>query len=115
MAAVVFVLAALWRVDSRWRLVAAAVLTLHAVHVPYWFTGIMNWHYVFETGPLLLLIFAVTSQQLLRAWRQDGAQFLMPAWWARSWSPRSSRTGFPSTRSGRRGSMPASRSSPSPD
>jgi Dolichyl-phosphate-mannose-protein mannosyltransferase len=81
MAAVVFVLAALWRVDPRWRLVAAAALTLHAVHVPYWFTGIMNWHYVFETGPLLLLIFAVTSQQLFLTWRQSG-RILMPAWWA---------------------------------
>jgi len=81
MAAVVFLLAALWFVDRRWRLVAAAVLTMHAVHVPYWFTGIMNWHYVFETGPLLLLIFAITSQQLIRAWRQSG-RILMPAWWA---------------------------------
>jgi hypothetical protein len=81
MAGVVFVLVALWRVDPRWRLVAAAVITLHAVHVPYWFTGIMNWHYVFETGPLLLLIFAVTSQQLIRRWRQSG-RILMPAWWA---------------------------------
>jgi hypothetical protein len=80
MAAVVFVLAALWFVDRRWRLVAAAVLTMHAVHVPYWFTGIMNWHYVFETGPLLLLMFAVTSQQLFLVWRQS-RRILMPAWW----------------------------------
>ena len=80
MAAVVFLLAALWFVDPRWRLVAAAVLTMHAVHVPYWFTGIMNWHYVFETGPLLLLVFAVTSQQLFLVWRQS-RRFLMPAWW----------------------------------
>jgi hypothetical protein len=81
MAGVVFLLAALWWIDPRWRLVAAAVITLHAVHVPYWFTGIMNWHYVFETGPLLLLIFAVTSQQLILLWRQSG-RILMPAWWA---------------------------------
>jgi hypothetical protein len=80
MAAVIFLLAALWRVDPRWRLVAASVLTMHAVHVPYWFTGIMNWHYVFETGPLLLLMFAVTSQQLFLVWRQS-RRFLMPAWW----------------------------------
>jgi hypothetical protein len=81
MAVVVFVLAVLWRVDTRWRLVAAAVLTLHAVHVPYWFVGIMNWHYVFETGPLLLLIFAITSQQLVQCWREAG-RILMPAWWS---------------------------------
>lgn len=80
MAGVVFLLAVLWRVDWRWRLVAAAVLTLHAVHVPYWFVGIMNWHYVFESGPLLLLIFAVTTTELIVFWRERG-QFLMPAWW----------------------------------
>jgi hypothetical protein len=81
MAAIIFLLAALWHVDWRWQLVAFAVLALHAVHVPYWFAGIMNWHYVFETGPLLLLIFAVTSQQLISWWRQTG-RILMPAWWA---------------------------------
>jgi hypothetical protein len=80
MAVVVFVLAIVWRVDRRWWLVAAAVLTLHAVHVPYWFPGIMDWHYVFESGPLLLLIFAVTSQQLFRRWHES-RRILMPAWW----------------------------------
>jgi 4-amino-4-deoxy-L-arabinose transferase-like glycosyltransferase len=38
------------------RLIFASVLTLHLVHVPYWFDGIMHWHYVFETAPLLLLL-----------------------------------------------------------
>lgn len=41
------------------RLLAAAVLTLHVVHIPYWFDGIMHWHYVFETAPLLLILTAV--------------------------------------------------------
>jgi 4-amino-4-deoxy-L-arabinose transferase-like glycosyltransferase len=94
MAGVVFLLAVLWRVDWRWRLVAAAVLTLHTVHVPYWFAGIMNWHYVFESGPLLLLIFAVTTTELIAFWRERG-QIVMPAWWGAlvaaavfvNWSP----------------------------
>jgi hypothetical protein len=81
MAIIVFLLAALWQVDWRWRFVAAAVVSLHAVHVPYWLSGIMNWHYVFETGPLLLMIFAVTSKQLVNCWKQS-KQILMPAWWA---------------------------------
>jgi len=38
------------------RLLFASVFTLHLVHVPYWFVGIMHWHYVFETAPLLLLL-----------------------------------------------------------
>jgi hypothetical protein len=45
-APVVFVLAVRWRVDWRWRRITAAVVTLHAVNVPYWFVGIMNWHCV---------------------------------------------------------------------
>ncbi|MFN8709486.1 MAG: ArnT family glycosyltransferase [Planctomyces sp.] len=38
------------------RLMWFSVLSLHAVHVPYWFDGIMHWHYVFETAPLLLML-----------------------------------------------------------
>ena len=40
------------------RLVIASVVTLHLVHVPYWFSGIMHWHYVFETAPLILILVA---------------------------------------------------------
>ena len=81
MAAVVFVLAALWHMDRRWRLVAASIITVHAAYVPYWLAGIMDWHYVFETGPLLLLVFAGTSGTLV-AWWKERKQFLMPGWWA---------------------------------
>lgn len=41
------------------RLIACSILTLHLVHVPYWFDGILHWHYVFETAPLLLIMTAV--------------------------------------------------------
>ena len=41
------------------RLFFASILTMHVVHVPYWFDGIMHWHYVFETAPLLLLLAGV--------------------------------------------------------
>jgi hypothetical protein len=37
-------------------LVGCSVLSLHAVHLPYWYDGIMHWHYVFETGPLLIVL-----------------------------------------------------------
>lgn len=50
------------RLGIKWWLVFASIVTLHLVHVPYWFVGIMNWHYVFESGPMWLLIIAgVTS------------------------------------------------------
>ena len=41
------------------RLIACSFVTLHVVHVPYWFDGILHWHYVFETAPLLLIMTAV--------------------------------------------------------
>lgn len=34
----------------------AAIVSLHIVHIPYWYSGIMEWHYVFETAPLILLL-----------------------------------------------------------
>ena len=55
MAGVIFLVAVLWRLETRWWLVAASVVSLHAVHVPYWFVGIMGWHYVFETAPAAAL------------------------------------------------------------
>jgi hypothetical protein len=81
MATIVFVLAALWPLDWRWRLVAASIVALHAAYFPYWLAGIQNWHYVFETGPLFVMIFAVTTQQLIQCWRSS-RRTLMPIWWS---------------------------------
>ncbi len=61
-------------------LLTASVLSLHLVHIPYWFSGIMHWHYVFETAPLLLILIAgglvsivdelsgLTSRRMCRVW-----------------------------------------------
>jgi hypothetical protein len=81
MAAVVFLVAIVWGAELRWKLVAASVVSLHVVHVPYWFAGIMGYHYVFETIPLLLLLFAITSRELASLWTAGG-RFLMPVWLA---------------------------------
>ena len=40
------------------RLVAATIVSLHVAHIPYWYDGILHWHYVFETCPLLLILAA---------------------------------------------------------
>ena len=45
-------------------LVAAAIVSLHAVHVPYWFEGIMGWHYVFESAPLWVLLVAEATRRM---------------------------------------------------
>lgn len=42
--------------DPRPLLLLCSVLSLHAVHIPYWYDGIMHWHYVFETAPLLIML-----------------------------------------------------------
>lgn len=53
---------------SRWWLIFASIISLHVAHIPYWYDGIMHWHYVFETGPLWALIFARVTQSLFRIW-----------------------------------------------
>lgn len=66
--------------NIRCRLIAAGIVSLHAVHVPYWFEGIMGWHYVFESAPLWLVLFAEATRRLCAAWHQLGRR-AMPLWW----------------------------------
>lgn len=63
----------------RWSLIWLSILSLHIVHIPYWFTGILGWHYVFETAPLWILIFAEGTRRLLQTWRSWQLQGL--CWW----------------------------------
>jgi len=65
---------------SRWWLIPAAILTLHLVHVPYWYDGILHWHYVFESGVLWCLVAAAATWILVRAFtsmQRPG----MSLWW----------------------------------
>lgn len=64
----------------RWLLIWASIASLHAVHVPYWFSGIMGWHYVLETAPLWLLLFAEGTHRLNLTWNIRGA-FGLRLWW----------------------------------
>jgi len=66
--------------STDWRLVFASVVSLHVVHIPYWFEGIMGWHYVFESAPLLLLLFAEASRQIRETWQSAGSRG-MAGWW----------------------------------
>lgn len=50
-----------WTIEMSFRrmallMVSASVVSLHVVHIPYWYSGIMEWHYVFETAPLMLML-----------------------------------------------------------
>ncbi|MCR9202267.1 MAG: hypothetical protein NXI04_26795 [Planctomycetaceae bacterium] len=57
-------------VSCRWlvTLLLSAFVCLHLVHIPYWFDGILHWHYVFETAPLLIMLatlgWTIAAEQL---------------------------------------------------
>ena len=65
---------------SRWWLVLLSIVSLHVVHIPYWYAGIMHWHYVFESGPLWALIFACATQTLFRIWRHIDRPLMSWLW-----------------------------------
>ena len=65
--------------DARRRMILYAILSLHLAHVPYWFTGIMHWHYVFESAILWTLAGGLVIDQLLTEWRTSSRP------WMRYW------------------------------
>ena len=73
-------LGAVPRLERRWRLLFVAIVSLHVLHVPYWYVGIMGWHYVFESAPLWCLILGGSTSLLFADWKRR-AQFGLPVWW----------------------------------
>ncbi|MDB5334945.1 MAG: hypothetical protein JWN70_564, partial [Planctomycetaceae bacterium] len=67
----------LGRQHVAWRLIAAAIVSLHVIHVPYWFDGIMHWHYVFESSLLWLLLVAGSTGALIRTWQAADRPWLI--------------------------------------
>jgi len=65
---------------SRWWLIPSAILTLHLAHVPYWYDGILHWHYVFESGVLWCLVAAAATQVLVQTFHGLGRPGLS-VWW----------------------------------
>lgn len=68
------------RVESRLPLILCSVVTLHAVHIPYWFDGILHWHYVFETAPLLLILATVGLKNAADVLKPLGVPRIIAAW-----------------------------------
>jgi hypothetical protein len=70
----------LWRQLPRgaW-LILAGIGSLHAAHVPYWFVGMEDHHYVFESGPLWAVWAGVVSVAAARTWRSVGHSPM--GWW----------------------------------
>jgi hypothetical protein len=67
----VFVVMLAW-LPGTWRLLAAAVLGLHAVYFPFGFEGIFELSYVFESVPILCVLCATTVVLLCKMWRTAG-------------------------------------------
>lgn len=65
---------------NRSSLILASLLTIYLVHLPYWFTGIQDWHYVFESSLLWLLLLGEMSSGVIAAFRDRGRP-LMKYWW----------------------------------
>lgn len=65
---------------NRFWLIPSSIVTMHLAHVPYWYEGIMNWHYIFESALMWLLLLAAASATMLRAWRRSGRRG-MQVWW----------------------------------
>ena len=71
----------LWRrIPTGAWLVLAAILSLHVVHVPYWFVGMEDHHYVFESGPLWAVWIAVVTVKAAKAWNATDHR-AMWVWW----------------------------------
>lgn len=65
---------------NRWMMIVASLFTIHLAHVPYWFTGIQDWHYVFESCLIWCLLLGETTRSLWDAFRARGRP-LMKYWW----------------------------------
>ena len=64
----------------RWLPIVLAIVSLHLAHVPYWYAGIMNWHYVFESGPFWCLLVAGVTVGLWQVAGRVGRPGLALAW-----------------------------------
>ncbi len=80
LAAIVVVLVSPRSGRREWLLIPAAIISLHVAHIPYWFEGIMGWHYVFETAPLWILLMAEATHRLFTAWRSQGHHAMCWCW-----------------------------------
>jgi hypothetical protein len=68
-----------------WRMLLCMIVSLHAAYFPYWFSGILGFHYVFESGPIWALLVAGAGSGLARSARLNGRFLLTWGWQALVW------------------------------
>lgn len=76
----IVVLGAIGRIDQRWTAIGLSIVSLHALHIPYWYAGIMGWHYVFESVLPWCLLIGLGTDLLLTDWKLNRRK-VMPVWW----------------------------------
>lgn len=59
-------------------LILSAGVTLHLAHIPYWFSGILGFHYAFESMIIWILLVACAVSRLLKASISDGRLLMIP-------------------------------------
>ena len=69
----------LFRSSTAARLSLASIATLHLVHIPYWYDGILHFHYVLESLPQWLLVMATAGCASREVFLREGRR-LVP-WW----------------------------------
>jgi hypothetical protein len=67
--------------DRRWWLIPTGILSLHVAHIPYWYDGILHWHYVFESGVLWCLLTAAATLLVVRFASLTERHWLA-VWWS---------------------------------
>jgi hypothetical protein len=70
----------MWHQNPGGVLVFCSIVCLHLAYFPYWLNGILKHHYVFESGPLWLVLLALISVTVCRAAWQARRR-LFPCWW----------------------------------
>jgi hypothetical protein len=80
MAGTAFAVLVVERPLSRWTLIGCSILSIYLVHIPYWFSGIMDWHYVLESSLPALLMLAYVTSLLWDSWGESGLPGLR-CWW----------------------------------
>ncbi|MFN9718080.1 MAG: ArnT family glycosyltransferase [Planctomycetota bacterium] len=81
------------RGDCRLVLIVLSIVSLYLVHIPYWYDGILHWHYVFESAPLILMVatcglrlaFDTLRTQLPTRWASLWLAMLILAGWLPDW------------------------------
>jgi hypothetical protein len=65
---------------NRWTMMLAVIVSIYLAHMPYWFTGIQDWHYVFESCLIWFLLMGEVTRVVWGISQKSGRP-LLKYWW----------------------------------